>query len=169
MEEMRKLRKDLDAKNVFLHFTQEQLNAQVLSLETVVRNLKTENHLLNKGMKNTVEQIQQERKKHNELSEQYNSLSDQYNAENREAEVAFQNLAQELEESKAKFKATEIELRAKLGEGEVEKAELSKSLDELKKDLEVSENDKTVQRVPVTCIFRVIIFVMIGRSFFVRY
>ena len=144
MEEMRKLRKDLDAKNVFLHFTQEQLNAQVLSLETVVRNLKTENHLLNKGMKNTVEQIQQERKKHNELSEQYNSLSDQYNAENREAEVAFQNLAQELEESKAKFKATEIELRAKLGEGEVEKAELSKSLDELKKDLEVSENDKTV-------------------------
>ena len=44
---MRNIRKDLDAKNVFLHFTQEQLNAQVVSLETVVKNLKTENHLLN--------------------------------------------------------------------------------------------------------------------------
>ena len=51
LEEMRRIRKDLDAKNVFLHFTQEQLNAQVVSLETVVKNLKTENHLLNKGLK----------------------------------------------------------------------------------------------------------------------
>ena len=59
---MRKTRKDLDAKNVFLHFTQEQLNAQVLSLEQVVKNLKTENHLLNKGIKNLVEQIQVEKK-----------------------------------------------------------------------------------------------------------
>ena len=45
LEEMRRIRRDLDAKNVFLHFTQEQLNSQVVSLESVVRTLKTENHL----------------------------------------------------------------------------------------------------------------------------
>ena len=141
---MRSIRKDLDAKNVFLHFTQEQLNAQVVSLETVVRNLKTENHLLNKGMKNMVEQIQHEKKKYDDLSEQYSAFSDQYNAENKEAEDAFQNLTTELEENKAKFKNMEIDLRAKLGEAEVAKAELIKSVEELKKDVEVSENDKTV-------------------------
>ena len=130
LEEMRKVRKDLDAKNVFLHFTQEQLNAQVVSLENVVKNLKTENHLLNKGIKNIVEQVQNEKKKFEELSEQYNT-------DNKEAEVAFQNLSKEVEETRARSKTTEIELRAKLGEAEVEKAEL-------RKDLEVSENDKTV-------------------------
>ena len=129
---MRKIRKDLDAKNVFLHFTQEQLNAQVVSLENVVKNLKTENHLLNKGIKNIVEQVQNEKKKFDELSEQYNT-------DNREAEIAFQNLSKELEETKARARSSEIELRAKLGEAEVEKAEL-------RKDLEVSENDKTVLR-----------------------
>ena len=141
---MRNIRKDLDAKNVFLHFTQEQLNAQVVSLETVVKNLKTENHLLNKGMKNMVEQIQQEKKKFDDLSEQYTAFSDQYNSENKEAEEAFQSLSKELEENKAKFKAMEIDLRAKLGEAEVAKAELTQSVDELSVCLEVSENDKTV-------------------------
>ena len=38
----------------------------------------------------------------------------------------------------------EIELRAKLGEAEFEKCELVKSLEDVKKDLEVNENDKTV-------------------------
>lgn len=134
---MRKIRKDLDAKNVFLHFTQEQLNAQVVSLESVVRNLKTENHLLNTGIKNLVEQVQSERKK-------YAELSDQYNSENAEAEVEFKNLELEMEENKIKSKNLEIELRAKLGEAEFDKCELIKSLEEFKKDLEVSENDKTV-------------------------
>ena len=130
LEEMRKTRKDLDAKNVFLHFTQEQLNAQVLSLEQVVKNLKTENHLLNKGIKNLVEQIQAEKKKFDELSEQYN-------AENADAEIEFKNLELEMEENKIKYKSLEIELRAKLGEAEFEKCEL-------KKDIEVIENDKSV-------------------------
>ena len=136
LEEMRKIRKDLDAKNVFLHFTQEQLNAQVVSLESVVKNLKTENHLLNKGIKNLVEQVQVEKKKYDELSEQYNS-------ENAEAEVEFKNLQLEMEENKIKSKNLEIELRAKLGEAEFDKCELVKSLEDVKKDLEVSENDKT--------------------------
>ena len=94
---MRKIRKDLDAKNVFLHFTQEQLNAQVVSLESVVRNLKTENHLLNKGIKSLVEQVQSEKRKYDELSEQYNS-------ENAEAELEFKNLELEMEENKIKSK-----------------------------------------------------------------
>ena len=45
---------------------------------------------------------------------------------------------------KIKSKNLEIELRAKLGEAEFDKCELIKSLEDLKKDLEVSENDKTV-------------------------
>ena len=134
---MRRIRKDLDAKNVFLHFTQEQLNAQVVSLESVVRNLKTENHLLNKGIKNLVDQVQSEKKKYEELSEQYNS-------DNAEAEIEFKNLEVEMEENKIKAKNLEIELRAKLGEAEFEKCELTRSVDELKRDLEVSENDKVV-------------------------
>jgi len=137
LDEMRKVRKDLDAKNVFLHFTQEQLNAQVVSLESVVRNLKTENHLLNKGIRNLVDQVQNEKKKFEELSEQYNS-------ENAEAEEEFKHLEAELEENKAKAKSMEFDLRSKLGEAEVEKVEMMKSIDELKKDFEVSENDKTV-------------------------
>ena len=137
LEEMRNIRKDLDAKNVFLHFTQEQLNAQVVSLESIVRNLKTENHLLNKGIKNLVEQVQSEKRK-------YDELSDQYNSENAESEVEFKNLELEMEENKIKSKNLEIELRAKLGEAEFEKCELVKSLEDVKKDLEVNENDKTV-------------------------
>merc|ERR1712138_71816 len=50
----------------------------------------------------------------------------------------------EMEENKIKGKNLEIELRAKLGEAEFEKCELTNNIDELKKDLEVSENDKTV-------------------------
>jgi len=149
--DMRQVRKDLevkfneeDAKNVFLHFTQEQLNSQVLSLEAVVKNLKTENHLLNKGISNLVVKVQAEKDKFEEISEQYNT-------DNAESEQEFNQLQSDLDSAKAESKNLQIELRAKLGESEVIKndlkeqlEELAKSQDELKKDLEVSENDKTV-------------------------
>ena len=86
-------------------FTQEQLNAQVVSLESVVRNLTTENHLLNKGIKNLVEQVQSEKRKYDELSEQYNS-------ENAEAEVEFKNLELEMEENKYFWMKNHVEKKS---------------------------------------------------------
>jgi len=149
--DMRQIRKELefkfkeeDAKNVFLHFTQEQLNSQVLSLEAVVKNLKTENHLLNKGIGNLVTKVQAEKQKFYEISEQYNT-------ENAESEHEFKQLQADLDEAKSNAKVMQIELRAKLGESEVVKnelkdkvVELHAAIEEFKKDLEVSENDKTV-------------------------
>jgi len=149
--DMRQVRKDLefkfkeeDAKNVFLHFTQEQLNSQVLSLEAVVKNLKTENHLLNKGIGNLVMKVQAEKTKFEEISEQYNT-------DNAESEQEFKQLQADLDQAKKESKSLQVELRAKLGESEIFKNELKEELDEvkaaheeIKKDLEVSENDKTV-------------------------
>jgi len=151
--DMRQVRKDLefkfkeeDAKNIFLHFTQEQLNSQVLSLETVVKNLKTENHLLNKGIGNLVLKVQSEKHKFEEISEQYNT-------DNADSEEEFKQLQADLDQAKAESKTLQVDLRAKLGESEVFKNELKDQVevlqsanDELKKDLEVSENDKTVLR-----------------------
>eukprot|EP00092_Neocalanus_flemingeri_P030806 GFUD01033459.1.p1 GENE.GFUD01033459.1~~GFUD01033459.1.p1 ORF type:complete len:1179 (+),score=455.09 GFUD01033459.1:297-3539(+) len=149
--DMRQVRKDLelkfkeeDAKNVFLHFTQEQLNSQVLSLEAVVKNLKTENHLLNKGISNLIVKVQSEKNKFEEISEQYN-------IDNADSEQEFIQLQADLNKAKQASKNLEVDLRAKLGESEVVKNELKERIqevmkvqDELKKDLEVSENDKTV-------------------------
>ena len=69
-EESRKVREELqskvkeeDAKAVFLHFTQEQLNSQVGSLEEIVKNLKVENQLLNKAIQKLVVCVNEEKDK----------------------------------------------------------------------------------------------------------
>ena len=49
------------AKAVFLHFTQEQHNCQVTSLEDIFRNLKVENHLLDKAVNKLVICVNQEK------------------------------------------------------------------------------------------------------------
>ena len=70
LEESRKVREELqskvkeeDAKAVFLHFTQEQLNSQVGSLEEIVKNLKVENQLLNKAIQKLVVCVNEEKDK----------------------------------------------------------------------------------------------------------
>ena len=55
--------KEEDAKAVFLHFTQEQLNSQVGSLEGIVKNLKVENQLLNKAIQKLVVCVNEEKDK----------------------------------------------------------------------------------------------------------
>ena len=70
LEESRRVREELqskvkeeDAKAVFLHFTQEQLNSQVGSLEEIVKNLKVENQLLNKAIQKLVVCVNEEKDK----------------------------------------------------------------------------------------------------------
>ena len=70
LEQSRKVRDELqskvkeeDAKAVFLHFTQEQLNSQVVSLEEIVKNLKVENQLLNKAIQKLVVCVNEEKDK----------------------------------------------------------------------------------------------------------
>ena len=70
LEESRRVREELqckvkeeDAKAVFLHFTQEQLNSQVVSLEEIVKNLKVENQLLNKAIQKLVVCVNEEKDK----------------------------------------------------------------------------------------------------------
>ena len=70
LEQSRKVREELqskvkeeDAKAVFLHFTQEQLNSQVVSLEEIVKNLKVENQLLNKAIQKLVVCVNEEKDK----------------------------------------------------------------------------------------------------------
>ena len=151
LEEMRRIRRDLDAKNVFLHFTQEQLNSQVVSLESVVRTLKTENHLTNKGLRSQVEQLQAERRRTEELRARQVELEEQYAVDNAETQADFSLLESQLDRTKQEAKTKEIELRSQLGEMEVAKNHLKEQIasleiiqSEIKKDLEVAENDNTV-------------------------
>ena len=151
LEEMRRIRRDLDAKNVFLHFTQEQLNSQVVSLESVVRTLKTENHLTNKGLRSQVEQVQAERRRTEELRARQVELEEQYAADNAETQADFNMLETQLDRTKQEAKSMEIELRSQLGEMEVAQNHLNDKIaalevaqSEVKKDLEVSENDNFV-------------------------
>ena len=76
LRESRKIREELqfkvkeeDAKAVFLHFTQEQLNSQVVSLEEIVKNLKMENQLLNKAIQKLVLCVNEEKDKVTEEKE----------------------------------------------------------------------------------------------------
>merc|ERR1719412_923544 len=62
-EELQSKVKEEDAKAVFLHFTQEQLNSQVVSLEEIVKNLKVENQLLNKAIQKLVVCVNEEKDK----------------------------------------------------------------------------------------------------------
>ena len=59
--------RDEEGKNTFLCFTQEQLNSQVQSLESVVRNLKVENQLLNQAVNKLVKTVQEEKRKLKEV------------------------------------------------------------------------------------------------------
>lgn len=167
VQEVRRLRgelqakaRDEDARSIFLHFTQEQLNSQVVSLEQVVSSLRQENTLLNRGIFKLVAGLQEEKQK---LAE----LSDAYSKENADSEVEFIQLQEELkqtrsqlEQVKADSKELIIDLRAKLGEGQIKrteqdsaleevrqaKADLESELAEQRRELEVSDNDKTVLR-----------------------
>jgi len=150
-----------DAKNIFLHFTQEQLNSQVVSLECVVNSVKQENHLLSRALKKMVSLIREEKNRIIEISEAYTK-------ENADSELEFIKLEKQLKDSKV----VELELRSQLGEAtvcrqqlqdklnvmdnnlvkamreneglRVEKEKMSEELEEAARDLEVSENDKTV-------------------------
>jgi len=161
-----------DAKNIFLHFTQEQLNTQVVSLEGVLRSLRQENHLLSQGLKKMVASVQEEKSKNAEITEAYMK-------ENMDAELEFNKLQNDLsktteilEKQTFESRTLEGELRAQIGEltcisrdlhgkvssldGELVSAlrskddlmvtrdKLENDLSEAMKDLEVSENDKTV-------------------------
>ena len=124
------------AKAVFLHFTQEQLNCQVNSLEEIVRNLKVENHLLNKAVNKLVVCVNQEKDRVAEEVEKLEEVTAQYNAENADAEQEFsavnaqvKELREEVAKTEAEAKEQEVTLRAQLGQAEVARQELVQELE----------------------------------------
>merc|ERR1719193_782701 len=177
LEEMATRRSELeakcqeeDAKNIFLHFTQEQLNSQVVSLECVMNSLKQENHLLSRGINKLVANLQEEKMKTKEIT-------DAYMKENADSEEEFKNLQNELDKARGEYETasnSEVRLRIQLGEAQVIKQQLEEKIAEIDKKLsltlreldsalyhkerlqvdmtealkefEVSENDKTVLR-----------------------
>lgn len=177
LEEMATRRSELeakcqeeDAKNIFLHFTQEQLNSQVVSLECVMNSLKQENHLLSRGINKLVANLQEEKMKTKEIT-------DAYMKENADSEEEFKNLQNELDKARGEYETasnSEVRLRIQLGEAQVIKQQLEEKIAEIDeklsltlreldsalyhkerlqvdltealKEFEVSENDKTVLR-----------------------
>merc|ERR1719412_1541380 len=95
-EELQSKVKEEDAKAVFLHFTQEQLNSQVVSLEEIVKNLKVENQLLNKAIQKLVVCVNEEKDKLAEEKEKLEEVTAQYNLENADSEAEFTSLQNQL-------------------------------------------------------------------------
>ncbi|XP_023336551.1 hyaluronan mediated motility receptor [Eurytemora carolleeae] len=147
LEEMRSTRLELedkckeeDAKNIFLHFTQEQLNSQVTSLESVVTSLKQENTLLARGINKMVAAVQEEKAKNAEIT-------DAYMKENADSEQEFNRLEQQLTGLKVLLEEKEsllLKVLRDVDNLQVKTNLLEGELAELNKELEVSDNDKTV-------------------------
>jgi len=149
LAQMREVRGELEEKfkeeegrSTFLHFTQEQLNCQVQSLENVVRNLKTENKLLNNAVNKLVGAVQIEKKKLKEVT-------DAYTRENADSEEDFTKLQDDVESSKSQVSTLKTDLECAKIENLVKSSELENTQLELtgaKNELETSKSELTATK-----------------------
>jgi len=134
--------KEEEGRSTFLHFTQEQLNCQVQSLENVVRNLKTENKLLNNAVNKLVGAVQIEKKRLKEVT-------DAYTRENADSEQDFTKLQDEVESSRAQVSTLKTDLECAKIENLVKSSELENAQQELtgaKTELENNKSELTATK-----------------------